>query len=191
MADLKAERKYDFEVVLNTLRGGYGNCQQFICLYFDYKVQFWSFVESLRSATMLSTIPPVDLTKQYSLDEEMDFSRSTSSQGSNSNIVSQYIVEVPARAGSVSSKVSRENLDESSRTALKFQDDQESRITKSRGYTLEHGAWLWHDKSKGIRQWREVTDVSSFKKMIAYVEAQSTSNGGSHPAVVLAHVGDF
>jgi hypothetical protein len=183
--DLFGGSKYDFEVQLNTLRGGYANCRERVTIYFDFKVQFWSFLEALQEATALCVIPPPDLRKQYGVGAEDAYSHSAPSKNGKSRIIPHFSGGGMAVKAALKDK---EVARGSSPTCSRTHRYQKPEARKPRGYTLEHGPWLWYKMSKQQKGWEKITDYQSFTRMIYHMEHNPTTLDDGPRSLVMAHV---
>ncbi|KUJ19375.1 uncharacterized protein LY89DRAFT_489373 [Mollisia scopiformis] len=184
---LKSIKRFDYQVALGVLRGGHGGHYEILDLYFDFKNKFWFFLEILQETTQFSMIPPINLEEQQDDGEEVDFSSSTTSQDS-----------VPSSISSSGSLTSTRTMSEStlrSRSSLNStpQPDQDTGAVKRRGYTLEHGPWLYRISEQGRSArakrgaWHNITSLASYNKMIIQFQEHSHSHEGKPPIVSIIH----
>ncbi|KAE8454242.1 hypothetical protein EG329_005167 [Mollisiaceae sp. DMI_Dod_QoI] len=182
---LQPQSKFDYEVILNTLRDGHGGQMNPVYLFMEFKNSLWYFLSTLQDATQLSTIPPLYLASQYCDEEQIDFSKSTSSHTSELSSISSGSLASP-KAPSETTLTAEASLDELSKSAHR------SDGVEARGYTLDHGPWLYRIVSgrgtseKKSKRWHNITGVQSFEKMIKSLQEQS-QNGEKDLTVAVVH----
>lgn len=181
-----ANYKREFEVILETLQGGYGNLKQSMKLCFEYATDFEDFLETLQEATYRSVIPPNDLKKLYTFshdsDDEGQTAKNTSPKTDPFSPATSVNRTLAAKTPS-SRSTTRDSVRAVSSSSTATTDSLSSQATvvlpknKVRGYTLDHGPWLWrHDHPGQRKSWTKVFDEKSYYSMLDTLQTRARQN---------------
>lgn len=166
--------KYDFIVVLTTLRGGYAGTTQKQRLYFNFpetrddSTSYFTFLARLQEATQLSVIPPLEPGEPYRpslgpADETETRHNHDEDTGSPVNALGIMLPTPPDSFTTASAP-------------LQPKRDEE-------GYTVKDGAWIYTSKlyqrvvegKLGLEKDKKVTDKSSYDNMLLVLKSQKVT----------------
>jgi hypothetical protein len=138
----KEEKHCGFQVKLQRLIGGFGGNTQTQTLYFPYTTPFTEFLDALREATSLCTIPPEDSNEKKFLNFRKP------SQGHNEVEVTETALE--------SQNITTVTLPESSVTKPASPDSHSAKNTllpprNLKGYLLTDGDWIYKKQKIHLR----------------------------------------
>ncbi|KAG4441399.1 hypothetical protein IFR05_003086 [Cadophora sp. M221] len=163
--------KYDFIVVLTTLRGGYAGTTQKQRLYFNFPetrddyTSYTTFLAQLQEATQLSMIPPLEPGEPYStLSGPTDGAKTPSNNDEDTSS--------PVNALGIMLPTPPDSFTTASAPLLPKRDEK--------GYTVKDGAWIYTSKlcqrvmegKLGQEKDKKITDKTSYDNMLLVLKSQ-------------------